>query len=135
MEKENVSEQKQSFTARIKKWAKKIKKDVLTLYFALKHPSTPLYAKVLIAIVVGYALSPIDFIPDFVPILGYLDDVILLPLGIALVIMLIPPDVLNECRKLAQDNKVKPKIMISGYIIVLIWVSIIYVIYLKYKQP
>jgi len=82
------------------------------MYFALRHPLTPLYAKIFVAIIVGYALSPIDLIPDFVPVLGYLDDVILLPLGIALAVKLIPEDVLTACRKEAQNNPpaMKPKI-------------------------
>lgn len=79
MEQEKPKGQELIFNRQLKQWARKLKSDVIAMYFALKHPETPLYAKVFAAITVGYALSPIDLIPDFVPVLGYLDDVILLP--------------------------------------------------------
>lgn len=76
-----------------KKRAKEIKLDALTLYFAYRHSQTPWYAKLLSGCVVAYAFSPIDLIPDFIPILGYLDDLILVPLGVWLSIKMIPPNV------------------------------------------
>ena len=78
--------------------ARAIKRDTLALYLAARHPDTPWYAKALAVLIVGYALSPIDLIPDFIPVLGYLDDVILLPAGIFLCIRLIPAHVLDDCR-------------------------------------
>src|SRR5215207_6790572 len=89
--------------ARTRAWAKKIKRDGLTLWFAQKHADTPLLAKALAVLVVAYALSPIDLIPDFIPVLGYLDDVILLPGLIWLTIKLIPDRVLAESRVRADE--------------------------------
>ena len=79
-----------------------LKKETFTLYLACRHPRVPWYAKALALLVVGYALSPIDLIPDFVPVLGYLDDLVLVPLGIMLVIRMIPEEVLAECRRQAE---------------------------------
>jgi uncharacterized membrane protein YkvA (DUF1232 family) len=78
--------------------ARLLQRETVTLYLACRHPRVPWYAKILALIVVGYALSPIDLIPDFIPVLGYLDDLILIPLGIMLVIRLVPADVIVECR-------------------------------------
>ena len=80
-----------------------LKQETFALYLAARHRDTPWYAKLLVAGIVAYALSPIDLIPDFVPVLGYLDDLILLPLGIALALRMIPPAVLAECRARAQE--------------------------------
>ena len=74
------------------------------LYLAARHPQTPWYAKLAVAAIVAYALSPIDLIPDFVPILGYVDDLVLIPLGIALAVKLIPSGVLRECRARAREQ-------------------------------
>jgi len=126
-----VREHELTLKKRLKKWALKLKSDVIAMYFALKHPLTPLYAKIFTAIVVGYALSPIDLIPDFVPILGYLDDLIILPLGITIAIRLIPASVLDACREKARNNPptMKPKIWVAAYFIILIWLIVIYSIY------
>ncbi len=88
---------------RLKAWARKIKRDGVTLWFAGRHPSTPWYAKALGAFVVAYALSPVDLIPDFIPVLGYVDDVLLLPGLIWLAIRLLPAQVLADCRRQADD--------------------------------
>ncbi len=80
------------------KAAGRLKREVLTLLLASRHPKTPRLAKVAAALVVAYALSPIDLIPDFIPILGYVDDLILVPLGLYLVVRLIPDEILAECR-------------------------------------
>src|SRR5512136_3424797 len=85
-----------------KVWAKRLKTEIYALYLAYKDPRTPWYARVVAAIVVGYAFSPIDLIPDPIPVLGYLDDLVLLPIGAALAIKLIPQDILVECRQQAQ---------------------------------
>lgn len=92
-----------SFASKTRMWAKRIKRDGVILWFAGKHPHTPWIAKALGVFVVAYALSPIDLIPDFIPVLGYLDDVILLPVLIWLTVRLLPHDVLVSCRKQADD--------------------------------
>lgn len=106
-------------------WAKRIKRDGVTLWFAGKHSRTPWYAKALGLFVVAYALSPIDLIPDFIPVLGYLDDVILLPVLIWLIVKLLPPDVLVECRVQAdawmQSEGAKPGSRFGAVLIVVLW--------------
>lgn len=113
---------------RLKAWAKRIKRDGLTLWFASKHAHTPWYAKALGLFVVAYALSPIDLIPDFIPVLGYLDDVLLLPSLIWLAIKLLPPDVLKQCRGQAdawmQSQGKTPRSLGGAAMIVLLWVGI-----------
>ncbi len=115
----------------IKLWKTKsaqLKSEIYALYLAYKHPRTPWYAKVLVALILGYALSPIDLIPDFIPVIGYLDDLIIVPAGITLLIKIIPRDVLEECRAKAKSDlsKRKPKNWIAAIIIVLIWLLAIY---------
>ena len=90
---------------RLESWARRLKVEVYALYLAYRDPRVPWYARVFAAVVVGYAFSPIDLIPDPVPVLGYLDDLILVPLGVALAIKMIPPPVLAECRKKARDDE------------------------------
>ena len=87
---------------RLKAWAQALKRDVMTLWFALKHPQTPRHARFFAAIVTAYALSPIDLIPDFIPILGYLDDLILVPAGVWLLLRIMPEQVLAGSRGRAQ---------------------------------
>jgi uncharacterized membrane protein YkvA (DUF1232 family) len=96
---------------------------VYVLYYAYKHPRVPWYAKVVAACVVAYAFSPIDLIPDPIPILGYLDDLVLLPLGVALVLSLIPDDVLAECRKQADERQARPVNWTAAGVIVAIWIG------------
>ncbi len=106
--------------------ARQLKHEIYALYLAYQDPRTPWLAKVLTICVVGYALSPIDLIPDPIPILGYLDDLLLLPLGISLVLKLIPPIVMDECRSKAQtivDQK-RPVNWIAALIIVTIWLLV-----------
>lgn len=113
---------------RIKDWAKALKRQVMVLWFSCRHPSTPMPAKVLAIVVVAYALSPIELIPDFIPVLGFLDDVILLPLGICLVMRLMPANVLAECRQQAAEherNKTpRPKSLVADALIVVIWLVV-----------
>ena len=109
------------------KWKQKardLKKETFAIYLAYKDPRVPWYAKALAVCVVGYALSPIDLIPDPIPILGYLDDLVLIPLGIALVVRMIPSEVLQECRQKAETafRQGKPKNWIAGTIIIIIWI-------------
>ena len=107
---------------RIRQWASRIKRDAVTLWFAYRHPGTPWFAKLLAAFVVAYALSPIDLIPDFIPVLGLLDDVILLPLGIALCLKLLPGDVLEECRQRARESLAQPTSYAAAAIIGFVWI-------------
>jgi uncharacterized membrane protein YkvA (DUF1232 family) len=106
---------------RLKNWARAIKRDIHALYLASRDPRVPWYAKVLAIVVAGYAISPIDLIPDFIPVLGYLDDVILLPLGILLVIRLIPPDIMAEHRELAAAAQERPVSRRAAVVIAGIW--------------
>lgn len=99
-----MSENKQPFFEVWKKRAQDIKKETYALFLAYKDPRTPWSAKVFTGLVVAYAFSPIDLIPDFIPILGYLDDLVLVPLGIRTAIKMIPPNVLAECRAKAQTE-------------------------------
>ncbi len=102
-----------------------LKKEIHALYLAYKDPRVPWAAKVFTAVVVGYALSPIDLIPDFVPVLGYLDDLILLPLGIWLALKMIPPEILAECR---QKARTAPEGMQSGHFLVAGFIIAFYVL-------
>jgi len=110
-----------------KQRARRFKRDTYALYLAARDPRVPWYTKALALAVVGYALSPLDLIPDFVPIIGYLDDLILIPLGIALVLRLTPPGVLEECRAQAQQELERGRLAqstparIATVIIVLAW--------------
>jgi len=112
---------------KIKTWAKSLKRQIFILYFACKDERVPWHAKVFTACVVAYAFSPIDIIPDFIPILGYLDDVILVPIGIMIALKMIPKSVLTDCEVKAEEmmKKGKPKNWIVGSLIVMIWVFII----------
>lgn len=107
----------------LKQFAYNLKQDVFALYFAARHPKVAWFAKLLIIVVVAYAFSPIDLIPDFIPVLGYLDDLILLPVGIALAIKMIPVQVMAECRLQAAESckGQKPVNWIAGTVILLIW--------------
>jgi len=108
---------------KLKRWARRLKTELMALYLAYKDPRTPLHARVLAVIVVAYAFSPIDLIPDPIPVLGYLDDLILVPLGIALAVRLIPPGVLEECRAEAREagKLTGPKGTAAAVAVVLIW--------------
>lgn len=114
-------------TQKLKAWAKRIKRDGVTLWFAGKDPRTPWYAKALGVLVVAYALSPIDLIPDFIPVLGYVDDVLLLPVLIWAAIKLLPPDVISDCRLRAEEwireKGSKPRSLVGAIMIVVVWVG------------
>ena len=116
-----------SLSSHLKSWAKRIKRDGVTLWFAAKNPRTPWYAKAIGVLVVAYALSPIDLIPDFVPVLGYVDDVLLLPGLIFLAIKLLPVDVLAECRGQADawmaSKGAKPSSRAGAVIVVVVWLA------------
>jgi uncharacterized membrane protein YkvA (DUF1232 family) len=109
--------------ARLKDWARTIKRDVLALWIAARDPRTPLLAKAVAAAVAAYALSPIDLIPDFIPVLGYLDDLLILPLGIALAVWLIPAPLLAEYRAQAARRSERPTSRIAAALIVVAWLA------------
>ncbi|HEY9059901.1 MAG TPA: YkvA family protein [Pseudobacteroides sp.] len=108
---------------KLKERAKQLKKDIPAVFLALKKKETPWYAKVLAILTIIYALSPIDLIPDFIPVVGYLDDLIILPLMVAATIKLVPNDIINQCRieseQIWKDGK--PKKWYYATPIVLIW--------------
>ncbi len=114
----------------LKERARKLKTDIPTIFLALKDKDTPIIAKLFAGMTVIYALSPIDFIPDFIPVLGYLDDLILLPTLVALTIKFIPKEVLEKNRKLSENlwENGKPKKWYYALPIVLIWVIILWII-------
>lgn len=108
----------------IKRWAKALKRDVVALWIAAHDPRTPWYAKVAAGAVTAYALSPIDLIPDFIPILGYLDDLLIVPLGIAVVVKLIPAPVMAEFRVEAAKRD-KPVSRAGLAFIVAVWLGVL----------
>jgi uncharacterized membrane protein YkvA (DUF1232 family) len=107
---------------RAKQWARSIKRDVLALWLAARDPRVPWYAKALAAAVAAYALSPIDLIPDFIPVLGYLDDLLIVPLGILLAIRLIPSPLMAELRARAATLAERPRSTAAAVVIVLVWI-------------
>ena len=109
---------------RLQSWARRLKVEVYALYLAYKDPRVSWYARVFAAVVVGYAFSPIDLIPDVVPVLGYLDDLILIPIGVALAIKMIPKPVLAECREKACDAKDRPVNRVAALVVVVVWIAL-----------
>ena len=107
---------------------KKIKIEIMALWYAARDKRTPWYAKGLALLVTAYAFSPVDLIPDFIPLLGYLDDLVLIPAGIALAIKLIPDEVMAESRAKAMENKQKPVSIIGGIVIGLVWLGILFMV-------
>lgn len=105
----------------VKHWAQRIKRDVVAVYFAARDPATPWPVRVLALAVAAYALSPIDLIPDFIPVLGYLDDLIIVPLGLMAVIRLLPPEVLATSRAKASAVLERPRSRVAAAVIVLVW--------------
>jgi len=109
----------------LKAWAKALKRDVMTLWFALKHPQTPWYARVFAAILTAYAFSPIDLIPDFIPVLGYLDDMLIVPVGVWLLLRMVPEQVLTDSRTQADEwfrqGNTKPVSLLGLVIILVLW--------------
>ncbi|MEH2568637.1 YkvA family protein [Bradyrhizobium sp. AZCC 2289] len=107
---------------RIKTWAQNLKRDSHAVYLASRDPRVPWYAKVLAIGVAAYALSPIDLIPDFIPIVGYLDDLVIVPLGIWLVVSLIPGEVMAECRAKADEIGQRPVSRAGMIAIIVVWI-------------
>ena len=114
----------------LKDRAKQLKTDIPAVFLALRRRETPWYAKLLAGLTVGYALSPIDLIPDFIPVLGYLDDLILLPALVALTVRCVPAQVMDECRAQAEGmwSSGKPKRWYYALPIVLAWLLVVYLI-------
>ena len=104
---------------------RRLKSELYALYFAYRDPRMPTHAKLFTALVVGYAISPIDLIPDFIPILGYLDDIVLVPLGIALALRMIPDEILADSRERARNLEVKPANHTAAVIVIAIWSSLV----------
>jgi uncharacterized membrane protein YkvA (DUF1232 family) len=110
-----------------KRWAGRLKSETHALYLAYRDPRVPWYAKLFAALVVGYAFSPIDLIPDPIPVLGYLDDLILVPLGVALAVRMIPEDVLSESRQKAREmveRGERPVSRAAAAVIVVLWLAV-----------
>ncbi len=112
---------------RLLQWANQLKAEAVTLWFCYRHPQTPLIAKILAISIVAYAFSPIDLIPDFIPVLGLLDEAILLPIGIWLTLKFIPQAVLDPCRERAAqwlaEKHGKPRNWFGAAIIVIVWIA------------
>ena len=122
-------------TSRASRWFRRMqdrmrrfKNELVAIGLSLKDPRTPWYAKAVAAIVVAYTLSPIDLIPDFMPVLGYLDDLILVPFGIVLAVKLIPTQVMEECRVRAQGTKPRGRSIFAAVVIVAIWIGLALVV-------
>jgi uncharacterized membrane protein YkvA (DUF1232 family) len=108
---------------RMKAWAHKFRRDGHAIYLAARDPRTPWYAKGLAAAIAAYVLSPIDLIPDFIPVLGYLDDLIIVPLGLWVVIKLIPAELMAEFRASADEAASRPRSIGGMMAVVLIWIA------------
>ena len=112
-----------AIVARLKGWARGIKRDALALWVAARDPRTPPLAKLLALAIAAYAFSPIDLIPDFIPVIGYLDDLIIVPLGIILVIKLIDPALMDTFRATASELAARPVSRMAAAVFILIWVT------------
>jgi uncharacterized membrane protein YkvA (DUF1232 family) len=109
--------------SRIRIWARQVRRDGHAIYLASRDPRVPWYAKLVALIVAGYALSPIDLIPDFIPVVGYLDDLIIVPCGIWLVLRLIPDSIMAECRAKADQAAERPVSRTAMIVIILLWLA------------
>jgi len=107
----------------LKNWATALKRDVLALWIAARSSQTPLIARIGAGAVAAYALSPIDLIPDFIPVIGYLDDLLIVPLGIAIVVRLIPPPLMAQFRALAATRLSRPSSTVAAVLIVMLWIG------------
>ena len=128
------------FLQNLKQKAKDLNTEVYALYLAYKHPQVSWVAKVVIALTIGYALSPIDLIPDFIPVFGFLDDLFIVPAGVALSIRLIPANVMQECRLKSAEmfRDKKPSVRYAWLVVVFSWLiilSIVFMFTLKFIQP
>jgi len=117
-----------SLLSSLKARAKELKQFTLIAYYAARDPRTPTHVRVLALFITAYALSPIDLIPDFIPVLGYLDDLVLVPLGLALVIRLLPPSVMVSARARAQYATERPVSKLAASVIIAIWLLILFLL-------
>ena len=115
-------------------WAREIKRDVVAIWIASRDPRVPWYLKLLAAVVAAYALSPIDLIPDFVPVLGYLDDIVIVPAGILLIVRLMPDDLMAEFRAEAARREGRPRSRAGAVAIVVIWILVFAVVGLSWMR-
>ena len=106
---------------RLKQWARRVKRDAVAVWIAARDPRVPWYAKVVAATTAAYALSPIDLIPDFIPVIGYLDDLVIVPLGIAVTVRLIPEGLMQEFRAQAACREVRPTSVAGALFIIALW--------------
>ncbi|GJL64394.1 MAG: membrane protein [Nitrospirales bacterium] len=109
--------------SKLRKWAKVVKRDIHAVYLASHDPRVPWYAKLLAVLVVAYALSPVDLTPDFISIIGYLDDLVLLPLSLLLVIRLLPPGIMAEHRSIAEKDGRLPQNWVAAAMIIFLWAA------------
>jgi uncharacterized membrane protein YkvA (DUF1232 family) len=109
---------------RLKRWAQRLSVEIYALYLAYKDPRVPWYGRVFAAGVVAYAFSPIDLIPDPIPVLGYLDDLVIVPLGVALAIKMIPPQILAGCREEAREVEDRPVGRLAAVAVVAVWIAL-----------
>lgn len=126
----------QRWIERLKIWARAIKRDVLALWLAARDKRVPWYAKAFAAAVAAYALSPVDLIPDFIPVLGYLDDLLLVPLGIVLAVKLIPADVFADLRAQAETIAARPVSRAGMVAVLAIWLALaVWVAWMLWPLP
>ena len=109
--------------SRLKQWSRALKRDAHAIYLAARDPRVPWPAKALGVAVAAYAFSPLDLIPDFIPVLGYLDDLIIVPLGIALVVKLIPPELMREHRARAIAAQNRPVSIAGAALVIMVWLA------------
>lgn len=133
------NESEREMKSSLEKWkltARRLNTEVYALYLAYRDPRTPLYARVFTACVVGYAFSPIDLIPDFIPILGYLDDLLLIPIGIKVAVGMIPSEVMKDCREKANHlfPDGKPVSWVAAVVVVLVWLVLAALVVWKILQ-
>ena len=125
--------QSMNLLEKLKSWARLLKQNIVMLWFATKHPQTPWLPKAICIFIVAYALSPIDLIPDFIPILGYVDDLILLPMLIWIAIRLIPNPIIQESRMQADawllNKQSKPKSYLGLFIVIIVWLLLLWLSY------
>ena len=116
-----------SMLASLKAHAKQLKQHTLTVYFVARDPRTPILVRALAVLIAAYALSPIDLIPDFIPVIGYLDDLLLVPLGLALVVRLTPPAILESARAQARQTANRPVSYSAAAFIIALWLIVLWV--------
>jgi uncharacterized membrane protein YkvA (DUF1232 family) len=124
-----------SVSNKLRDWARRMKRDVVALWLAARDSRTPRLAKAVALAVAAYALSPIDLIPDFVPVLGYLDDVILVPLGVLLAVRLVPPPLMAELRDAARKRLERPASMAGLVIVLVVWLASAALLWILWAGP